>query len=71
VSEVIDFKGKKGNIRGFTTLTPPSPLSASGTGGGCGFVVPVNIWDFLSIKNNALREKTTPTKHVVPVVPVE
>ena len=30
-------------------------------------MVPVNIWDFLSIKNNALREKTTPTKHVVPV----
>jgi hypothetical protein len=36
----IEIKGKNGNIGGATSHLPPSPLSASGTGGGRGFVVP-------------------------------
>ena len=30
----VDFKGKNANIRGGHHTLPPSPLSASGTGGG-------------------------------------
>ena len=65
-AQYTDLKGKNANIGWGPHFTPLSTFSVWDRG-GCGFVVPVNIWGFLSSKNSALREKTTPTKHVVPV----
>ena len=74
MSEVIDFKGKKGNIRGFTTLTPPLHFQRLGQGGVwfCGARQHLGV--FIKQKQRLKRENDphkTCGARVVPVVPVE